>query len=36
MLVRLGGNGFEDEEYEEELVEALEAVYRSGLDLPGE
>lgn len=36
MLVRLGIKGFEDEEYAEELVEAFDAVYRSGLDLPGE
>jgi len=35
VLVRLGGKGFEDEEYVEELVEAVE-FKRSGLDLPGE
>jgi len=36
VLVRLGGKGLEDEEYVEEVVEAFEAVYRSGLDLPSE
>lgn len=36
VLVRLGRKGLEDEEYAEELVEAFDAVWRSGLDLPGE
>lgn len=36
VLVRLGANGLEDEEYADELVEAFDAVYRRGLDLPGE
>lgn len=36
VLVRLGGNGFENEEYADELVEAFDAVWRRGLDLPGE
>ena len=38
VLVRLGGNGFEESEYVEEFVEAFEAfeaVYRKGLDLLG-
>ena len=36
VLVRLRRKGLEEEEYVEELVEALDAVYRRGLDLPGE
>lgn len=36
VLVRLGVKELVDAaEYAEELVEALDAVYRSGLDLPG-
>ena len=36
VLVRLGRKGLEDEEYAEELVDAFDAVWRNGLDLPGE